>query len=92
MRLRNKIRSHSIGGKVLAWIVDWLTGRRQKVGIKGRFSGWLLVVFCRDRCWVRYFSRYVFVFWMREFVARFAGDTKIDGGADSVEARSLEKD
>ena len=38
-RLLNKLRAHSVKGKILAWIEDWLTGRKQRVGIKGSFSG-----------------------------------------------------
>ena len=39
-RLLNKLSAHGVNGKILAWIEDWLTGRRQRVGIKGSFSGW----------------------------------------------------
>ena len=35
-RLLNfKLRAHGVQGKILAWIEDWLTGRRQRVGIRG---------------------------------------------------------
>ena len=39
-RLLKKLKAHGVKGKILAWIEDWLTGRRQRVGIKGSFSGW----------------------------------------------------
>ena len=39
-RLLNKLSAHGVKGKILAWIEDWLTGRRQRLGIKGSFSGW----------------------------------------------------
>ena len=38
--LLNKLRANGAKGKVLAWIEDWLTDRRQRVGIRGSFSGW----------------------------------------------------
>lgn len=43
---RKAAKAHGFGGKAQARTADWLTGRRQRVGIKGAFSGWL-VVFCR---------------------------------------------
>ena len=42
-RLLNKLRAHGVKGTILAWIEDWLTGKRQRVGIKGFFSRWQLV-------------------------------------------------
>ncbi|XP_078257652.1 pleckstrin homology domain-containing family G member 4B [Rhinoraja longicauda] len=39
----NMIGAHGIRGKVRARIEDWLTGRRQRNGNKGAFSGWLRV-------------------------------------------------
>ena len=38
-----KLNSHGIGGYVLKWIEAWLSGRRQRVVIKGKFSGWTIV-------------------------------------------------
>ena len=32
--------AHGVGDKVLGWIVDWLTERKQKVGINGTYSEW----------------------------------------------------
>jgi ribonucleases P/MRP protein subunit RPP40 len=37
-RLFKKLASHGIGGKVNIWIKNWLTGRRQKVGLQGHYS------------------------------------------------------
>eukprot|EP00061_Rhincodon_typus_P014083 g40885.t1 len=37
-RLLNKIRTHGVRGKELAWTEDWLTGGRQRVEIKGLFQ------------------------------------------------------
>jgi len=39
-RLLNKVRAHGIRGRVLGWIRGWLTGRRQRVVLNGRFSSW----------------------------------------------------
>ena len=39
-RLLQKVKVHRAGGKVLAWIEDWLSNRRQRVGINGRYSDW----------------------------------------------------
>jgi len=39
-RLIAKIRSHGIGGRLLAWIEEWLKNRRQRVCVQGRESGW----------------------------------------------------
>ena len=37
-RLLNELRAHGVKGKILAWIEDWLTDRRQRVGIKDLFQ------------------------------------------------------
>ena len=39
-RLLRKVRAHGIRGRVLEWIRSWLTGRRQRVVLNGRFSSW----------------------------------------------------
>jgi hypothetical protein len=39
-RLLKKLRAHGIRGQVLAWINSWLSGRRQRVVLNGRFSSW----------------------------------------------------
>ncbi len=39
-RLLNKVRAHGIRGRVLGWIRGWLTGRRQRVVLNGKFSSW----------------------------------------------------
>jgi len=38
-----KLKSHGISGSVLKWIEAWLSGRRQRVVINGKSSGWTLV-------------------------------------------------
>ena len=43
-RLLKKIKSHGIDGKILKWIENWLTGREQRVCLKGVRSIWRKVV------------------------------------------------
>ena len=47
-RLFKKLRSHGIDEKISGWIRDWLTGRRQKVGINRNYSEWQNVIGCRE--------------------------------------------
>ena len=39
-RLIKKIKQHGIGGKLLRWIEQWLTNRKQRVVLKGEGSEW----------------------------------------------------
>ena len=39
-RLLEKFRAHSIEGKVLDWIEDWLAGRKQRTVLNGATSDW----------------------------------------------------
>jgi len=39
-RLLRKVKAHGIRGPILAWIEAWLTGRRQRVVLNGKFSSW----------------------------------------------------
>ena len=39
-RLLRKVRAHGIRGPVLRWIEEWLSGRRQRVVLNGKFSSW----------------------------------------------------
>ena len=43
-RLINKLGSYGIGGKVLAWIKAFLSGRSQRVSVHGSFSSWMEVL------------------------------------------------
>ena len=43
-RLAAKLEACGIGGKVLQWIKNWLGDRRQKVGIRGKYSDWVKVI------------------------------------------------
>lgn len=42
-RLFKKLEAHGIKGDILNWIKNWLSGRSQKVGIQGEYSGWRYV-------------------------------------------------
>jgi ribonucleases P/MRP protein subunit RPP40 len=39
-----KIKAHGIRGPLLHWIGEWLKGRRQRVVLNGKFSGWEAVL------------------------------------------------
>jgi hypothetical protein len=43
-RLLNKLASYGIQGHALQWIRQFLTGRRQRVGVAGNFSNWTKVL------------------------------------------------
>ena len=43
-RLAKKLQACGIRGQVLAWIQNWLSGRRQKVGIGDKHSSWTTVL------------------------------------------------
>ena len=40
-RLLKKLKKHGIRGKLLSVIGDWLSNRKQRVCIKGRWSSWI---------------------------------------------------
>ena len=42
-RLLDKLKGHGINGKVFNWIESWLTNRRQRVCVRGKFSDWIPV-------------------------------------------------
>ena len=39
-KLLNKVESHGISGYIHHWISDWLSNRKQKVVLNGKFSDW----------------------------------------------------
>jgi len=43
-RLLRKLEGYGVGGQLLEWIGQFLTGRRQRVGVAGSFSQWTEVV------------------------------------------------
>jgi len=42
-RLLAKVKSHGIGGKLLSWIANWLSHRKQRVQLQGKASKWIYV-------------------------------------------------
>ncbi len=52
-RVLEKLRAHKVRGKVLNWIRNWLTGRRQRVVLNGKFSSWAEVYqeYRKGACW-----------------------------------------
>ena len=43
-RLLIKMEAHGITGKMLEWVRQWLTGRKQRVVLNGMTSGWSDVI------------------------------------------------
>jgi ribonucleases P/MRP protein subunit RPP40 len=43
-RLLKKVTAHGIAGKLLLWIQNWLSNRRQRVVLNGSFSDWIEVL------------------------------------------------
>ena len=43
-RLFEKLKAYGIGGNILNWIICFLTGRKQRVVVKGEYSGWMDVL------------------------------------------------
>lgn len=43
-RLLEKLKAHGIGGKLWNWVKSWLSGKLQRVCIKGKASDWIRVV------------------------------------------------
>ena len=79
-------------------IEDWLTGRRQRVGIKRSFLGWQPVTSGVPQGSV--LGPHLFTMYIEDLeegtestVAKFADETKIYRGTDSIEeAGGLQKD
>ena len=93
-RLLAKCEGLGIRGKVLGWIEEWLTGRRQRVVLNGHTSEWGEVVSsvvqgsCLGPC--------LFVIFINDidlavdtvgFIVKFADDSKAGRVVDSVEDR-----
>ena len=43
-RLLAKIKAHGIEGRVLNWISEWLTDRKQRTVLNGSYSDWCMVL------------------------------------------------
>ena len=53
-RLLLKVKVMGIGSQVANWIESWLSDRKQRVVINGKYSGWSEVVLSNDYCFDDY--------------------------------------
>ena len=91
-RLAAKLKSHGIGGVLLKWISEWLSDRRQRVGIRGVFSDWLSVISGVPQGSV--LGPILFLVYINDldhgvknWILKFADDTKIFSKVSSPEDR-----
>jgi len=76
------MRSYDIQGKILDWIIEWLKGRKQKVGIRGVLLDWVEVLsgvpqgsVLRPLLFLIYIND--LEFGIDYWILKFADDTKI---------------
>jgi hypothetical protein len=81
-RLCKKLRQLGIGGKLLEWITDFLSGRYSRVGVRGEFCSWMEALSGVPQGSVLgplFFLTYVndLPDWMKCQIRLFADDTKL---------------
>ena len=97
-RLVRKLEAAGIGGNILNWIKGWLAERRQKVGIRGKYSNWISIISGVPQGSV--LGPLLFVLFINDIdigtlskISKFADDTKICRKVESeVDADILRKD
>ncbi len=92
-----KLKSHGIDGRVGNWIGNWLTGREQRVWLRGKGSGGRLVTSGVPQGSV--LGPVLFLIFINDIdksvvnrILKFADDTKVYGKVVSGEARKLLQD
>ena len=97
-RLLIKLQAHGIGGNVLQWISNWLSGRKQRVILGGQVSDWCNILSGVPQGSV--LGPLLFVIYINDIdevinskLLKFADDTKIFNKVNSVdEVENLRSD